>query len=183
VGDVRLRYESPLLIGELRPRRPSPVPDVLLAAAAVLGLVTVALLLFRTSSPGIPWVELLLGVAAAALMGVAARTRARHRHRRRFVLNFADETLRLESFASAGALRATVRVHPFDAVEELEVEPREQGGFRLVVRMGTPPGRAVLVDEVLGEEIAQLRQLWAMLRAAFGIRTPSAHGGASPGLE
>ena len=94
MGDVRLRYEPSLLIGEAR--RPGMLPSLALgvglgcAAGCVL-----ALLLPARAGPVLP-LALTLGVSAALLMALGAVQEARQRAVRRFVLNFATESLRLE---------------------------------------------------------------------------------------
>jgi hypothetical protein len=186
LGDVRLRYEPGRLLGESLP--PSPwsrqVPGLLVALGAGCALGAVLGLLLGTgarSTPVVPWA---LGLLAAALVGQALRLEGRL-GRRRFVLHFPSERLRLEQLRWApGATRALWVL--FDEVTAVEVVQRPDGTYALVVCWGAgeapgpapgqarkperAPRREVLVEHIGAHEQEALVRVWRLLHNAFGLR-------------
>ncbi len=173
VGDLRLRYDGPMLVGELAPgaagaRLPASLADGLGVAALSAALISVVLLLAT------PWVGLAAAFALcfAALLYGSAAVRGRQRARRRFVLNFADETLRLERPAR-GLGAPLTRVVSFDEVLGLVLERRPQGALGLEVevqREGAEPESFPLVQQAGAGDEDALRSLARMLHHAFGLR-------------
>jgi hypothetical protein len=169
VGDITLRYETSLFIGETRPKRATWWPIMALSGGlffAVLVLVGTAL---RQRSP-----VLLVCVAATAMcFGAHTWLRRHQRERRRFVLNFAMGTLRLD-FASSLLLSPKTVVVPFDrvvALERLQVDEEQQA---LVLELKELSGqsqhfREVLVASVPSDEYHKLDTLEVFLRNAFGL--------------
>lgn len=169
VGEVRLRFEESLLIGE-RAARPGLWPEALGVLALGSGLGTLTLL----TVDGSLLLACGLAVLSAAFTGTAISTRGRLRSPERFVLNFATESLRLDAPSRAG--KATCEVVPFDSVVDLRVVPTGRHGFGLALDYAGADGgtRATLLVKHSGaDEIDDLRRLWRVLRHAFGLR-PSA---------
>lgn len=175
VGDVQLRYEPSLLIGEAR--RGGALDDLLSEAALVGGIACgvsgVAILLFSRSGFGVG-VAAALALGAGLLLWVAASLRKRRKLGRRFVLNFATESLRLDAPAPRSAMPRSTVVH-FDAIREVAVLVRDDERFSLVVDYAPSPAAPdvhseVLVDDVDSGEVEELRRIWRMLRGAFGLR-------------
>ncbi len=180
VGDVRLRYEPSLLIGEAR-RRHALLPTLALGMAGACGFGAVlSLLLPAADSPG-EALALLLGVCSVLLLGLGLVLDARARAVRRFVLNFATESLRLERPSRARGRPRTWVVH-FDSVREVEVVSRPDGRYALRVEYAPEPGSQetrveVLINGAHPDEIDTLRRVWRLLRNSFGLRAPQAPAG------
>lgn len=175
VGDVRLRYEPSLLIGEARGDgvRGDLLSEAALVGGIACGVSGVALVLFSRSGFGMA-VAAALALSAGGLLWVAASLRKRRKLGRRFVLNFATESLRLDAPAPRSAMPRSTVVH-FDAVREVAVLVRDDERFSLVVDYAPSPAAPdirseVLVDDVDPDEVEELRRIWRMLRGAFGLR-------------
>ncbi len=183
LGDVRLRLEAGRLVGESLPpdmlRRMLPVLALVLASGCALACIT--LLVLRPSELTVP---LVLGLVAGAFVGAALHLEGRL-GRRRFVLHFHTETLRLDTLRWAPGASRTQWVH-FDAVTAVETVEQPSGNYSLVVCWrDKPPApedaqdpeaaeravrRAVLVAHVLRAEEEGLFRVWRMLHNAFGLR-------------
>ncbi len=180
VGDVRLRYEPSLLIGEARARR-GLLPTFALGAGAACGFGAVlALVLPGQAGPG-EALAIFLGGSCALLLSLGLTLDARARAVRRFVLNFATESLRLERPSRARGRPQTWVVH-FDCVREVEVVSRPDGSYALRVEYAPEPGSQetrveVLVNGARPDEIDTLRRVWRLLRNSFGLRAPQAPAG------
>ncbi len=169
VGDVRLRYDEGRLIGESLPpdvgRR--LWPELCLGVAACCGLGSITLLLFI---PGNHVASAALGLASAAFVGYAFRLEAQQ-GRRRFVLHFHTETLRLErlTWAPRAVRLRTIR---FDDVTAVQVVQRPSGHYAIVVvwREGEKEQREVLVEQARPSEGDTLHRVWRMLHNAFGLK-------------
>ncbi len=179
IGDVRLRYDEGRMLGESLPipweRR--LLPELCLLLAAVCGLGSLALLVLTPSQYGPPAA---LGVAAAAFIGYALRLEAAL-GRRRFVLHFSTETLRLERLSWAPSSTRTEAI-PFDDVTAVEVVQRPSGHYAIIVAWKAGPEdkreerRAVLVEQVRPSEAATLERVWRMLHNAFGLKASEPAG-------
>lgn len=177
LGDVRLRYEPGRLLGESLPpsflRRQLPGLCLVLAALAMGGAVLG--LLLGGGREALPVVPSSLALSAVALVGFALRLEGQL-GRRRFVLHFPSERLRLETLRWApGATRR--EWVPFDEVCAVEVVERPSRGYALVVawRPGGQgetgePRRAVLVEHIGANEQEALFRVWRLLHNAFGLR-------------
>lgn len=178
LGDVRLRYDGGRLVGESLPppwnRRLLPG----LCVGVALGSTVGAAVLAGLEGGTLPAASLALAVAAAALVGLALWLESRL-GRRRFVLHFRSESLRLERLAwTPGATRAALV--PFDAVKAVHVVERPGPRYALVVEYaleGGVPYRAVLVEGVRPTEGETLHRVWRMLSNAFGLRGAGLAGG------
>lgn len=177
---MRLRFEAGRLVGESLPpdllRR--MLPGLALGLAGFCALACIALLALRPGHGGTP---LALGILATACVGWALFLEGRL-GRRRFVLHFHTETLRLDTLRWAPGASRTQWV-PFDAVTAVETVEQPSGNYSLVVcwrekapapRDGedTEPTlrRAVLVANVVRAEEEALFRVWRMLHNAFGLR-------------
>ncbi|MBJ6763327.1 hypothetical protein JGU66_21365 [Myxococcaceae bacterium JPH2] len=176
VGDVTLRYDEARLVGEARPApwvHLLPAFCVALAAGCTLGALTQ--FVRGQSLPGLG--ALALAVLAAALLGFALQLESRL-GRRRFVLHFRTETLRLETltWAPGGTRAETVA---FDDVRAVRIVERSGRGYALVVEYGPEarPRSAVLVQHARPAEAEALHRVWRMLHNAFGLRGAGLAGG------
>jgi hypothetical protein len=166
VGDVRLRYEERLLIGEAAPRR-GFADGALLVGAVGSGLACLAVLILSTSSLA---AAAGLALLAGLLFGGSTLLERRASRPRRFVLDFDSETLRLETPSPLTGAAHTSTVS-FDAVRDVQVMPGPRRRFWLEVRFELDGGERaqVLVDRVAPDEVETLRRVWRLLRAAFGL--------------
>jgi len=179
LGDVRLRYDGGRLVGESQPppwdRRALPG----LCIGVGLGCAVGAALLVGMKEGAGP--ASALGLLAAALVGLALGLEARL-GRRRFVLHFRSESLRLERLAwTPGATRA--ELVPFDAVRAVHMVERPGPRYALVVEYTpdaaaeAPLRRAVLVEHIHPTEGETLHRVWRLLSNAFGLRGAGLAGG------
>lgn len=165
IGEVRLRYEDSLLVGE-RARRRALWPELAGVLALAAGLGALALLLVSGPLLAVGALALL----AAALVGLSVAARGRQRIPERFVLNFATESLRLDGPDRTG--RASSEVVPFDAVRDLEVVPTGPGQFGLLLEYTAADGEVrqrLLVRHGPAAEVETLRHGWRVLKRAFGL--------------
>jgi hypothetical protein len=182
LGDVRLRYDEGRMIGESLPPAFSQRlgPELCLLLGAACGVGSLALLVVAPSHYGGPAA---LALAAAAFVGYALRLEARL-GRRRFVLHFTTELLRLEHLSWAPSATRTEAI-PFDDVTAVQVVQRPSGHYAIVVtwkakagRKGQPEERrAPLVEHVLPSEEETLYRVWRMLHNAFGLKASEPAGG------
>jgi len=187
LGDVWLRYEPGRLLGESRTpsywKRQLPTLCLGLAVLLTLGMLVGLGVDDGRHALGTFWVP---GLLAAALVGLALRLEGQL-GRRRFVLHFRAERLRLEQLRWApGATRA--EWVPFDEVTAVEVVERPDGRYALVV-VWRPAGEAgeggeeqeprreVLVEHIGAREQEALLRVWRMLHNAFGLRGAGLAGG------
>jgi len=165
VGDVRLRHDGELLIGEkVSPLdRASLLPDLILLAGAAAGLLSLARLIAPSLRTGSLW-----GTGGAALLAAVAtlaglRLGGLLRGRRGFVVNFDRHLVRVDRPHGLRIRSATTRV-PFEEIREVRVEERRTGCWALVIEAGGLPH--LLVDGARASERAPLERLRGMLAAA-----------------
>ncbi|NMO17307.1 hypothetical protein HPC49_06640 [Pyxidicoccus fallax] len=179
LGDVRLRYDGGRLVGESLPppweRRLLPG----LCVGVALGCTVGAALMVGLERGAVPAASVGLAVLAGALIALALWLESRL-GRRRFVLHFRSESLRVERLAwTPGATRA--ELVPFDAVKAVHVVERPGPRYALVVEYALeedgPSRRAVLVENVRPAEGETLHRVWRMLSNAFGLRGAGLAGG------
>lgn len=178
LGDVRLRYDGGRLVGESLPppweRR--ALPGLLVGVGLGCAVGAAVLVGVREGTTA----AFALGLLAAALVGLSLKLESRL-GRRRFVLHFRTESLRLEQLAwSPGATRAAVV--PFDAVRAVHMVERPGPRYALVVEYAPenaegPLRRAVLVEDIRASETQTLHRVWRMLSNAFGLRGAGLAGG------
>lgn len=166
LGDVWLRYEPSMLVGETPKPRQSVRPTVLWIGGVAALLLGVAALL--VSAPLVV-VGLLIMLGATGLVGASWLERLEKRQRR-FVLNFQTVSLRLD-FASPIAGAPQTLVVPFDDVTDLQLVPQVDGTRCLVVdfRLDDKVLREVLVAYIGEKDLEAAERLERVLHGAFGL--------------
>lgn len=166
LGDVSLRYEPSMLIGETA----KPSPTIKSSAAWTLG---VALLLFSagavvTVTSVVPAIA--LACAGALFVAAAVWIERLEKRQRRFVANFATNSLRLD-FSSPIAGYPRTLVIPFDDVKGVEVLDQADGALCLVVEFTLQRRtlQEVLAAFVRVEHRAELERVQRVLHGAFGL--------------
>lgn len=169
LGDVSLRYEPSMLIGETAapPRTVRPIATWTGGLSALL--LGAGLLL--TAAPFALSAGLI--VAGGALIGAGVWLERLERRRRRFVANFATNSLRLD-FATPVAGYARTLVVPFDAVKALALVDQEDGSRCLLVdfTVGATTLREVLVAFIPRAQDVEAERVERVLRGAFGLGSP-----------
>jgi hypothetical protein len=147
--------------------------ELCLLLGAACGVGSLALLVVAPGHYGAPAG---LALAAAVLVGYAFRLEARL-GRRRFVLHFATEVLRLERLSWAPSATRT-EILSFDDVTAVQMVQRPSGHYAIVVTWKAKVGpkeppeerRATLVEQVRPSEEETLYRVWRMLHNAFGLK-------------
>lgn len=176
VGDLRLRFDGDLLIGERQRRVRTMSPHVVWVGAFSAALIALVVSLRVGTEGGWLWLAVLLGLVAAGLLAVSSAWEGHQRSRRGFVLHFGTESLRVDDVTLKG--EPWTRHFPFDDVQAVEVARarRQSQGFELYahVRTGTAeaPGEAwcLLAGRVREDEAEALERLRTFLLRAFGVR-------------
>jgi len=181
LGDVALRYEPSMLIGETAKPLRSWKPTALWTLALVSGIAAVALLATGAPTPGVAVLVLL----AAVLLLAAVWLERVERRRRAFVVNFLTNSLRLD-FVTPFAGRPRTLVVPFDAVKSVDVFDQDAGFSCLTVDFVAPTGAPVVLREVLAafipeEQQEELERLTRVLGGAFGLGAPGEPAEPEPG--
>ncbi|MBI3182090.1 MAG: hypothetical protein HYZ28_08090 [Myxococcales bacterium] len=171
IGDVRLRYDTPVLVGQTDRLRSGVAPALSAASGVALALGAAGLL----GAGGHPWAAGGLGLLAAVGLGAAVLLEARARRRRCFVVDFLSHTLRLDFTTPARGLPRTVVV-TFDRVVSLDLLAHGDGQWALTVDFRPAEGPGELLREVLvafarADEVEALRRLNRLLRGALGLPT------------
>ena len=177
VGDVSLRYEPSMLIGETALGLKSWRPTVLLIVAIASLLLAIGTLLGNLQLGAS---IVLLIIAATSMTGSIWLERIEKR-RRRFVANFATISLRLD-FASPIAGYPRTIIVPFDDISALALVEQEDGAHCLLVDF-TLDGRTlreVLVAFIPEAQRDEAERLERVLHGAFGLGKPPADSTALP---
>jgi hypothetical protein len=165
LGDVALRYEPSLLIGETdaRPGTSRPTALLTVGGAGLLGAVV------SVSQGWLLLAVVALAVAAAGFFGSVTLSR-QERLRRSFVLNFSTVSLRLD-FATALSGHARTLVVPFDAVTQVQLVEQADGAHCVLVdfRVGEALLREVLSAFIRPDELGAARRFTRVLEGAFGL--------------
>ncbi|KFE64673.1 hypothetical protein [Hyalangium minutum] len=152
------------------------LPELCIMLAALCALCSLTLLVVAPSRYGGP---VGLGLVATAFIGAALKLEARL-GRRRFVLHFATETLRLERLTWAPSATRLETI-PFDDVTAVDVFEHPPGRYfirvtwKAVPKKGRPKEQreertAVLVDQVRPSEVETMWRVRRMLHNAFGLK-------------
>jgi hypothetical protein len=152
------------------------LPELCIMLAALCALCSITLLVVVPTQYGVPVV---LGGVATALVAAALKLEARL-GRRRFILHFATETLRLERLTWAPSATRMETI-PFDDVTAVDALQRPSGHYFIRVtwkatapKSGKQEQReertAVLVDQIRPGEVETMRRVWRMLHNAFGLK-------------
>lgn len=169
LGDIGLRYEPSMLIGETPKGRESLWPTVVWVGAVACLVIALGLLLV-----GAPLVAIgiMAGLGALGMLANSWLERV-DRRQRRFVVNFATNSLRLD-FVTPFAGRPRTLVVPFDAVKAVTLLEQAPALWVLTVDFVPPLGRAEVLREVLAAFIPQAQhqdaeRLERVLAGAFGL--------------
>jgi len=169
VGDVALRYEPSMLIGEAdRTPRGLTFMAVLVSGIA-FGLGALGALFTRTSTETLAGLSLL----TAAAFFTAAQLDQRARRQRRFILNFGTTSLRLDFSTPIRSQPRTLVVH-FDGVRDCALVTQGNGQLAVTVdfvmsAVSVEVLREVMVANIpLAEEETAVR-LHRVLKGAFGL--------------
>lgn len=166
LGDVSLRYEPSMLVGETRAGHVTWKPTALSALGVGLVLAAVAALVFVDSL----WaVSALLSLAAAAFLGSVRLSRL-ERRKRGFVVNFATTTLRLDFVTPLAGKPRTLLV-PFDDVKAVGLVEQADGRSCLTIDFSMEPEvlREALAAFISADELPQAHRLARVLEGAFGL--------------
>lgn len=169
LGDVALRFEPSMLIGET-PKRPRTWRPTLAWLSGFSLLLFAVGGLVLSVSDALVTVLLVLGGAAIAL----ATWLERHEKRqRRFVANFATVSLRLD-FSSPIAGYPKTLVVPFDDVKAVALVPQADGARCLLVdfAVGDRLLREVLIAYIPEAQLADAERVERVLQGAFGLGEP-----------
>jgi hypothetical protein len=174
LGDVRLRFDAFLLVGET-PRSGRSWQTGAAAIAGFSALLSAAGLQAALADVALVVAPVLLGGLALA---AAAWLEQRDRRRRAFVANFGTTTLRLDFVTPFAGRPRTLRV-PFDAVKAVALWPQADGAWCLAVDFSLSPTSPDVLREVLAAHIPEAQRpeaerLQRVLEGAFGLGAPRA---------
>ncbi len=166
LGDVTLRYEPSMLIGETEKPRRSALPSFAWLAGFSLLLFAVAALMFVEGV----WLAVVLMVLGAMSLTAAVRLERHEKRQRRFVANFLTYSLRLD-FTSPIAGYARTIVVPFDDVKELALIDQTDGERVLVVDFMHRGARLreALVAFISSAQRDEAERVERVLHGAFGL--------------
>lgn len=165
LGDVALRYEPSMLIGQTN-RRASLRPTALATLGAALAIAGLGTLLM----PGPSWPAAGLLVLSALAFSASVRLRRRERQQRTFVLNFASASLRLDEESAVLGSPQTVLV-AFDQVQQVSALIQSDGLHCLTVDLSVASRarREVMVAHVPEAQLLALERFRRVLEGAFGL--------------
>ncbi|MGQ0505215.1 MAG: hypothetical protein ACT4TC_07820 [Myxococcaceae bacterium] len=164
MGDIVLRYDGPLLVGERRSERAKllPLSEALSLAAVCAGLIALSLVIL-----GRPvFLAGAFALAFGVLLFASTRFQARERAVLRFALNFADETLRVNAEPSLRHT-AAVTVVSFNEVKDVVLTPKN------TLEVTLESNRTLLLAKATEPDNEAAQTVRRILRDAFGIRPPS----------
>lgn len=169
LGDVTLRYEPSMLIGETRKGKGSWRPSALWATGF-------SLLLFSVGALALQWdasVVLSLLIFGALAIAGAVRLERLEKRQRRFVANFGTVSLRLD-FTSPIAGYPRTLIIPFDSVRAAGLLPQADGATCLCVDFERDRAllREVLVAHIPEAQRVDAERLERVLHGAFGLGKP-----------
>ncbi|MFT3707592.1 MAG: hypothetical protein QM817_07975 [Archangium sp.] len=166
LGDIGLRFEPSMLIGETPKARTTIKPT----AAWVIGI---ALLLFSagvvvTVTNVVPAIALAIG--GALFIGAGVWVERLEKRQRRFVANFMTNSLRLD-FSSPLAGYPRTLVIPFDDVSAVELLEQDDGKLVLVVdfELQRRQFREALAAWIPADKRPDAERLQRVLHGAFGL--------------
>jgi HAMP domain-containing protein len=162
LGDVSLRYEPSMLIGETAKPNQSFTPTVIWLGGIAALLFAIAAIFIVESG----WVSALLLAAGAALLFGTVRLERHEKRQRRFVANFATYSLRLD-FTSPIAGQPRTVIVPFDSVKAVEL--LDAGILTVDVEHDGRVLREALVAFIKEGELEAAQRLERVLRGAFGL--------------
>ena len=178
LGNIRLRYDAELLIGERVPPLDAGalVPDVLVLTGLAAGVVAVATLVAPGLRKDHVWGTLIAAVLAAAATIAGLVLGGLRRGRRGFVVNFDQHTVRVDEPGGLRIRSATTLV-PFRDVQAVQVVERYPGSWALALAL--KEREVLLLDSAREGELDQLDRLCRMLEASFA-QDPGPRQGTGP---
>ncbi|MGV3624436.1 MAG: hypothetical protein ACO1OB_26685 [Archangium sp.] len=165
LGDVALRYEPSMLIGETEKPKRSVLPQLAWTGGFALLLFALAALLL----PEGVWLTTALLVLAALSMAAAVRLDRHEKRQRRFVANFLTYSLRLD-FTSPIAGKPRTIVVAFDDVKDLQLV--DAGGSKVLVVEFVHEGarlQEALVAFITPTQQSDAERIHKVLHGAFGL--------------
>lgn len=162
LGDVSLRYEPSMLIGETAKPKPSLRPTLTWLGGISALLFAIGAIFVVDSA----WVSALLLAAGALLLLGTVRLERHEKRQRRFIANFGTTSLRLD-FTSPIAGQPRTIVVPFDAVKAVAL--LDEGILTVDVEHAGTTLREALVAFISEAELDDARRLERVLRGAFGL--------------
>ncbi len=180
LGDVRLRYEPSMLIGETAKGLGTWRSSLVWAAGFSFLVFSVGALVLQWDTS----VVLTLLVLGGLLVAAAVRLERLEKRQRRFVANFGTVSLRLD-FTSPIAGYPRTLVVPFDSVRAAELLQQEDGAACLCVDFEKDRAllREVLVAHIPESQRAEAERLERVLKGAFGLGAPPPPPEAPPADE
>lgn len=162
LGDVSLRYEPSMLIGETdKPKRTWRPTLIWLGGISALLFAVGAIFVVEAA-----WLSYLLLGAGALLLAGTVRLERHEKRQRRFIANFATASLRLD-FTSPLAGGPRTLVVPFDSVRAVEL--LDAGVLTVDVEHQGRTLREALVAFITPVELDDAQRLERVLRGAFGL--------------
>ncbi len=169
LGDVTLRYEPSMLIGETKRTRSSWVVSVVWVAALSCLLLAFAALTLTWGTER----TITLLAASGIAFALANRLERHVKRQRRFVVNFATTSLRLD-FSTPLLAHPRTMVVPFGAVRDVALTQQADGALCLLVDFVWHESLLceVLVAYIMQEQRSDAERLERVLQGAFGLGTP-----------
>ena len=183
LGDVELRFDAAMLIGETRKVLNSGIGPTLLQALSIVGAGIGVVGLIQTDG----LTTSLFGIFLCAFgMWASTWVATRNRQRRRFIMNYGTWTLRLDFSSPIRNAPRTMNI-AFENVKDLQLVPQADGRLCLLVDFVRAANAQNHFQEVLVAHIAlQARpaaeRLLAMLQKAL-FAPPDPTAVASPGPD
>jgi len=165
IGDVTLRYEPSMMVGETEAASASWRPVALSWAGFALIVGGLASLLFA----GQGLAACLIGSGGVVVAGSSWLER-REKRKRGFVLNFATSRLRLDFVTPFSGKSRTLLV-PFDAVKAVELREQADGAGCLTVDFLVDEAlfREVLIAFIPSTQADAAQRFTRLLEGAFGL--------------
>lgn len=170
LGDVQLHYEDSRFTGVSQPPPWSHRLWPGISLALGLGF-TLLCAFFLARAPGLlPMSVWIPGLLALACVSLALWLEGRL-GRRRFVLHFRSEQLRLETLRWSPSRKDSHQI-PFDDVRAVECmkEPSGECALQVRFREGDREATHLLIARIPPAEHEELLRVWRLLQHAFGLK-------------
>lgn len=170
LGDVGLRYEPSMLVGETAKPLGSLRPS--LAWLSGVSALLIALVLFLIREQSLAVIATFVVCGAVGLFTASWLQRV-DRRRRAFIANFATNSLRLDFTTPVAGYARTLVVH-FDGVRQLDLLVQADRTHCLTVDVVPTPTsatrlREVLVANIRDDQLEAAHTLKRVLEGAFGL--------------
>jgi len=183
VGDVRLRFDGDVLIGEAVRGRGAvaAAPEISFVLGLACALATAVSVLASSELGLVPLALLACLSVLFVVAGIYLQGKARGR--RGFVLHFAAHTLRIDRPSGPWSRPRSWTV-PFDCIRVAGVTRRGPRDYGIEIEYAPPeegePRTELLVAGIRGRELEDAHRVAEMMRAAFGLSGEPAPPSASP---